>query len=159
MSVSSKQRQKNKLIELYGNKCCACGQGDVWNGKPLTLQVHGHKKPLEERSLLCPNCHTQTDDYGWKSLTPEQRAKGGSAKGRTFTLEHRQAISNALIGRKQSAKAKEAQSKALKGIKRSDSWRRSLSQAAKASHKNKRESGQDYMLFGKLVRTGKVLHD
>jgi len=125
--------KKKKILEACGNKC-VCGQGNVWQGKPLTLHIHGHK--TENPIVLCPNCHTQTDDYGWKALTHEQRSKGGSKKGRVFPLEHRKAISKALRGRKASEETKQKQSQALikynRETGRSATHRLKLSQAAKA---------------------------
>ena len=49
-------------------KCEECGQGPIWNGKELTLQLHhkdGNEKnnTLDNLQILCPNCHTQTDSY------------------------------------------------------------------------------------------------
>lgn len=47
--------------------CECCGIKD-WNGKPITFQLH-HKdgntinNVLENIILLCPNCHSQTENY------------------------------------------------------------------------------------------------
>jgi hypothetical protein len=56
---------RRALIE-FGRQyvCGTCGQGGVWNGKPLTLEVH-HKNRnfLDNRprnlQFVCPNCHSQ----------------------------------------------------------------------------------------------------
>jgi len=52
--------------------CEECNIGVVWNEKPLTLQLHhinGNPKDnrLENLQILCPNCHTQTETYGFKN--------------------------------------------------------------------------------------------
>ena len=52
-------------------KCEICGINS-WNGKELTLQLHHkdgdhHNHNLDNLQLLCPNCHTQTDNYGGKT--------------------------------------------------------------------------------------------
>lgn len=54
------------------NRCVLCGQGATWNGSPITLQVDhidGNWKNNRPDNLrtLCPNCHTQTDNYGSKN--------------------------------------------------------------------------------------------
>lgn len=63
---------KTRLIRegLKESKCESCDIID-WNGKPLTMQLH-HKdgnhynQALENLEILCPNCHTQTDNHGNK---------------------------------------------------------------------------------------------
>lgn len=61
---------KRRMIKegLIENKCQKCGQGDVWNGEPLTLQLHhmnGNRKDHQKSNLqiLCPNCHSQTSTF------------------------------------------------------------------------------------------------
>lgn len=63
MKQGEQKLSKKKLIALRG-KCEACGLGKRWKGKPLTLQVHDHRTNTPR--VLCPNCHTQTDNYGGK---------------------------------------------------------------------------------------------
>lgn len=52
-------------------KCECCGISE-WNNKPIRLQLH-HKNgnptdnSLDNLEVLCPNCHTQTDNYGSKN--------------------------------------------------------------------------------------------
>ena len=66
---------KKRLIEagLKEDRCEECGIGNEWNGKPLTLQVHhingNHRdNRIENLQILCPNCHSQTDNYGSKNI-------------------------------------------------------------------------------------------
>lgn len=52
--------------------CEMCGCGNLWNGKPITLQLHhidGNNSNHEVVNLqiVCPNCHTQTNNYGSKN--------------------------------------------------------------------------------------------
>ena len=62
---------KKYLIEKFGEECSECGQASTWNNKPLVLQLdhidgdsdNNYPKNLR---LLCPNCHTQTENFGSK---------------------------------------------------------------------------------------------
>lgn len=60
---------KNKLIKenIVENKCDICGLTN-WLDKPIVLQLHHidgnpNNNSLENLQLLCPNCHSQTDNY------------------------------------------------------------------------------------------------
>ena len=64
------QYLKNRLIELNlkENKCEICGQLPFHNGKELVLQLHhvngNHQdNRIENLQILCPNCHSQTENY------------------------------------------------------------------------------------------------
>ena len=60
---------KKKLFKehIKENKCEICGITE-WNNKPIICQLH-HKdgnhlnNNLENLQILCPNCHSQTDNY------------------------------------------------------------------------------------------------
>ena len=62
---------KKYLIEKFGEKCSECGQENSWNNKRLVLQldhIDGNSDnnfPSNIR-LLCPNCHSQTENFGSK---------------------------------------------------------------------------------------------
>lgn len=66
--------KKRLYNEGYKTPICElCGQGNIWNGLPLSLQLNhvdgdnsNHK--LDNLEILCPNCHTQTETYGSKRL-------------------------------------------------------------------------------------------
>lgn len=62
---------KKRLIKLGVKEQCSCGQGPVWMGKPLTLQVDHidgdrFNNLISNLRILCPNCHTQTETYSSK---------------------------------------------------------------------------------------------
>jgi hypothetical protein len=74
-----------KYIELKFNyTCVSCGTGTKWNGKSLSLQIehldgNSDNTTEDNLSLLCPNCHTQTDFYGSKN---KGRGRGSLSKVR-----------------------------------------------------------------------------
>jgi 5-methylcytosine-specific restriction endonuclease McrA len=64
---------KGRLIKagLLRERCQSCGIAE-WRGKRLALELHhingdGHDNRLENLSLLCPNCHSQTDSWGGRN--------------------------------------------------------------------------------------------
>ena len=65
---------RNRLIKegFKPSKCEICGV-DEWLGNPISLQLHhidGDKtnNELNNLQVLCPNCHSQTDNYGSKNI-------------------------------------------------------------------------------------------
>ncbi len=61
---------KRLMLEKYGNICNKC-KNTVWNGVDIYLQLHhidgNNRNNLENNlELLCPNCHQQTDNFGFK---------------------------------------------------------------------------------------------
>lgn len=72
--VNSKpNRLLNLLVDkgIKEYKCEECGISE-YNGKPLRLELHhkdGNRKnnKLENLEMLCPNCHSQTDNYRFKN--------------------------------------------------------------------------------------------
>jgi Zn finger protein HypA/HybF involved in hydrogenase expression len=60
-------------------KCSCCGTTD-WENKFLSLQLHhvnGNNRDnrLENLTLLCPNCHSQTETYAGNKLQGTKRDK------------------------------------------------------------------------------------
>lgn len=69
----SRETLRKNLIVLRGHKCECCGL-DSWNDLPIALQVHhkdgdGLNNLLDNLELLCPNCHSQTDNYCGRNKT------------------------------------------------------------------------------------------
>lgn len=71
---SAKKNGKSTLkaiINLRGRKCECCGFTE-WLGKPINLEIHHidgnhNNNELENIQLLCPNCHSYTDNYCGKN--------------------------------------------------------------------------------------------
>jgi 5-methylcytosine-specific restriction endonuclease McrA len=54
-------------------RCESCSI-DEWLGQPLSLALHhingnGHDNRLENLQLLCPNCHSQTENFAGRNVT------------------------------------------------------------------------------------------
>ena len=57
----------NPLIKLRGRKCECCGL-EEWLNEPINLEIHHlngirSDNRLENLELLCPNCHSYTDNW------------------------------------------------------------------------------------------------
>jgi hypothetical protein len=64
---------KKRLIAagLKENRCEECGLRE-WHGRPLSMALHhvngdGRDNRLENLQLLCPNCHSQTDNFSGRN--------------------------------------------------------------------------------------------
>jgi 5-methylcytosine-specific restriction endonuclease McrA len=67
--VSLPTKKTRVLLEQNG-LCLTCGQGGIWKGRPLVLQldhIDGDNQNHARSNLraLCPNCHTQTPTWGF----------------------------------------------------------------------------------------------
>jgi hypothetical protein len=66
---------------LKKNECARCKITE-WMGAPIALQVHhinGDKwdQRLSNIELLCPNCHSQTDNYAAKKTNRLRKRQAG----------------------------------------------------------------------------------
>ena len=65
---------------LVEYKCDVCGNEGRWMNQELSLQLH-HKdgdatnNKVENLVFLCPNCHSQTDNYGYKNAKRQGKKK------------------------------------------------------------------------------------
>lgn len=66
---------KNTLyrLGLKANKCEICGITE-WNGKPIVCELHHINgdttdNRVENLQILCPNCHSQTDNFRSRNKT------------------------------------------------------------------------------------------
>jgi DNA-binding CsgD family transcriptional regulator len=70
---SNRGHLKARLLKagLKEERCEACGLTE-WRGKPLRITLHhnngdGYDNRLENLSFLCPNCHSQTSNFGGRN--------------------------------------------------------------------------------------------
>ena len=59
--------KKTYLLHIHGNQCQKCGITE-WNNKPIVMELehidgNSDNNSLENLTLLCPNCHSQTPTY------------------------------------------------------------------------------------------------
>jgi len=74
--ASSKLKERLIKAGLKENKCEICG-AESWLGKRLICQLHhingdNTDNRLENLQILCPNCHSQTDNYCGQANTKEK---------------------------------------------------------------------------------------
>jgi len=63
---------------LKTNECEECGLTE-WRNQPLSMALHhingdGRDNRLENLVLLCPNCHSQTPNFGVKNAKARRAA-------------------------------------------------------------------------------------
>jgi len=72
--VDGKKRTSSRMkyfilkFKILKNKCYECGLKSIWNNKKLVMHLehkNGNNKDnrKENLTLLCPNCHSQTETY------------------------------------------------------------------------------------------------
>lgn len=85
---------KERLIRygLKENKCEICGI-DSWMGKPISCQLHhingiNTDNRLENLQMLCPNCHSQTDNYCGQANKKEEEKHYCACCGRELKTKN-----------------------------------------------------------------------
>lgn len=62
----------NAIINLRGRQCEQCGMTE-WFNRPINLEIHHidgnhYNNELDNIQLLCPNCHSYTENYCGKNI-------------------------------------------------------------------------------------------
>lgn len=72
--VRGRWNLKNRLLTagLKDGSCEECGLTE-WRGRPLSMALHhvngdGSDNRLENLRLMCPNCHSQTENFAGKGV-------------------------------------------------------------------------------------------
>jgi 5-methylcytosine-specific restriction endonuclease McrA len=70
--LASSKTMKRYLLREYGHKCWSCGITN-WNNKPIIMELehidgNSENNSLDNLSILCPNCHSQTPTYKAKNV-------------------------------------------------------------------------------------------
>lgn len=72
-SAYASSKLRNRLIkEGLKEEKCECCKITEWQGKPLNFELHHINgihtdNRLENLQILCPNCHSQTENFGCKN--------------------------------------------------------------------------------------------
>lgn len=79
---------------LKDRSCETCGLSH-WQGAPLVVQLHhvngdGVDNRLENLQLLCPNCHSQTDNWGGRNVKRRLTSLSGGEEATMETQDDRQ---------------------------------------------------------------------
>jgi HNH endonuclease len=72
-------KQRLLAAGVKEKRCEECGVSE-WRNKPLSLSLHhvngdGRDNRLQNLALLCPNCHSQTPNFGvrnWRAVRATQ---------------------------------------------------------------------------------------
>ncbi len=67
IKMENMKKEYIRRIQSGHARCEECGI-ETWNGRPLVFHIHhkdgDHKNnAVDNLRLLCPNCHSQTDNY------------------------------------------------------------------------------------------------
>ena len=99
--VRQRTHLKLRLIAagLKEDRCEGCGIAE-WRQAPLSLALHhlngdGHDNRLENLQLLCPNCHSQTENFGGRK---RRAGRGGGARCAAEDPTCRPAVSRPVFG-------------------------------------------------------------
>jgi 5-methylcytosine-specific restriction endonuclease McrA len=96
LSTGRKRNRKHIRLRLIaaglkGNECERCGV-TAWQGKPLSLELHhvngdGLDNRLENLEVLCPNCHSQTSNWGGQAARGVVSSTAGRSTHRPKVAE------------------------------------------------------------------------
>jgi len=65
------------IFEVKGEVCVHCGLSE-WYGEPITFDIHhidgrAANNVIENYAVLCPNCHSQTDNFKNKNSHSDRK--------------------------------------------------------------------------------------
>jgi 5-methylcytosine-specific restriction endonuclease McrA len=76
----SEKYKRERILKEQKNRCNCCGNNFIWMEKVLIPHLH-HKDGncrngiRENHEILCPNCHSQTNNYAFKNRRHSEDSK------------------------------------------------------------------------------------
>lgn len=93
-------RLKNKLLKegIKEHICECCGLTE-WLGQPIKLELHhlngdNTDNRIENLQLLCPNCHSYTDNYGGKNQRLNKKESLKKEEQKQIDIDYLQKLLN-----------------------------------------------------------------
>lgn len=79
------------IVNLRGHRCESCGLSE-WMSKKITLEVHhvdgdSLNNELDNLQLLCPNCHSMTDNWKGRGIKKNDTNQIGEEEFKNALLE------------------------------------------------------------------------
>ena len=89
---NSNRLRKRLINESIKKHKCECCNNTMWLNNPIPLELHhidgdNTNNKLENLQVLCPNCHTMTDNYRGKNIGKTKIIESASGTTTTCTLE------------------------------------------------------------------------
>lgn len=99
---TTKLKSKLYAAKIKAPSCEVCGQGEVWNGLPLTLHldhIDGNRanNALDNLRILCPHCHSQTNTFAGRKLRKTNPVKLREKGLRSIRLHKQAAVRKTKI--------------------------------------------------------------
>lgn len=98
-STYNRSHLKQRLLKngMLKNECYECKLGTEWNGKKISLQIDhingvSNDNRLENLRIICPNCHSQTQNFAGKNFKRTRKIRPRIHKDNSWRKDPRPKI-------------------------------------------------------------------